>query len=569
MIQQALGQDRWAGTHRLLPRPVELIRLARVRADHRQAVVDAVSTLDTVRPPHTARIHDLLPDPDEEDGLWLVQERLADQTLDAAIRSGSLPAEAARALCQAVLPALAALHDSRHAHGDLSPARIRLTDRGPILTGFVTARVDTPSEQHLAPELWSRRSPSPTSDVYAFGVCLYEALTSTPPFPRGLPRGEYGRLHQNQGVPDLAARRPDLPPDLLRVVQQATQISPKARPRTARALLNLLDNTPTPATRPPVPAPAPEPAPAPAPAPEPAPVQVPVAERPSAAEAGSDRRWLVLPLATGAGLVLAAACGLGATTLLGPSGLSGLLHDGPRITVDNPTGAEVTVACSAGPERVRVGAILEPGEAQTLLLAGAPADCIAFTSDKAVQMRWRGEEPPAEGAPWTATVGEGLPDPAEPVDTGTEPDQVLLELLPSAEPEDTGGEEDGGGAVAAARPAPRPQPRPQPAAAEPEPAEPAEPVGLRVTVDDRRRLLARNIDVYVDGEQVGEAPVTWAVTPGSHTVRWVKSGRVDHTCTVEVGADGGAIQLDPSAPACPGEAPPEEAPLDSGLNAGD
>jgi hypothetical protein len=259
---------------------------------------------------------------------------------------------------------------------------------------------------------------------------------------------------------------------------------------------------------------------------------------------------MVLPLVAGGGLMLAALCGVAATTWLGPSGLPGLLHSGPRVTVDNPTAARVTVACSAGPERVRVGAILEPDESQTLLLAGAPADCIAFTPDKEIQMRWRGEALPAEGTTWAATIGDGIADADAEAAGAQEADELLLELLPSAAADtgeaDADVDEDAD-ALASASPPPRPRP-PRPA---PEVEEEVAPVGLRVTVDERRRRLAREVSVYVNGELVGEAPVTWAVQPGDHEIRWLKADKLDLTCVVSVGDDGAAVEVDPSEPACP------------------
>ena len=197
-----------------------------------------------------------------------------------------------------------------------------------------------------------------------------------------------------------------------------------------------------------------------------------------------------------------------------------------------------------------------------LLLSGAPADCIAFTSDKVVKMRWQGDVLPADGELWQATVGQGVVE----SDTGDAEvvDDILLELLPSAAV-DTGeplAVAPAAAPAAAPAPARRPARRPAP---EVEEEEAAVPVALQVTVNERRRRLARGVDVYVDDVLVGEAPVTVEVVPGEHVVRWVKSSRLDHRCVLQVAEAGASIQIDPGKPACPGE---EAAESDGGSDSG-
>jgi hypothetical protein len=240
-----------------------------------------------------------------------------------------------------------------------------------------------------------------------------------------------------------------------------------------------------------------------------------------------------------------------------PAGLAGFVHDGPQLSVKNPLSEAVTVACSSGLDRERVGAALGPSETQVLLLAGAPADCIAFTSDKTVTMRWREDVLPADGERWHATVGHGVSEESDTGDAVEVVDDILLELLPSASV-DTG-------EPVVEVPSPRPSPRVrQPVALVPAVEEAVEPVVLEVTVNDRRRRLARGVDVYVDGVLIGEAPVTVEVVPGDHVVRWVKASRLDHQCVLPVLDSGASVEIDPGQPACPGEVPSESSGGDSG-----
>jgi hypothetical protein len=46
------------------------------------------------------------------------------------------------------------------------------------------------------------------------------------------------------------------------------------------------------------------------------------------------------------------------------------------------------------------------------------------------------------------------------------------------------------------------------------------------------------VQVYLDGWQRGEAPLSLDVPPGRHELRWVKPGLVDRTCVIRVPEKG-------------------------------
>jgi serine/threonine protein kinase len=66
------------------------------------------------------------------------------------------------------------------------------------------------------------------TDIYGFGVIMFEALTGTPPFP-GEPGIELFAQIVDEPPPDLVAYRPDLPPEVALVVGRALAKQPDDR----------------------------------------------------------------------------------------------------------------------------------------------------------------------------------------------------------------------------------------------------------------------------------------------------------------------------------------------------
>jgi hypothetical protein len=190
--------------------------------------------------------------------LFLVMELVDGPSLARLLAGGPLAVDRAVRIASQVLAALEAAHLSGVVHRDVKPANVLLTASGDAKladfgiakrfddltdsvtrTGFV---VGTP--RYLAPEQALGQPLTPATDVYAVGVLLYEMLTGEAPYHGATP-AETALAHHVAPVPDLMARRPDVPPGVAAVVARALAKDPRERYASAGAMATALQRSPT------------------------------------------------------------------------------------------------------------------------------------------------------------------------------------------------------------------------------------------------------------------------------------------------------------------------------------
>ncbi|MDW8248277.1 MAG: tetratricopeptide repeat protein [Myxococcales bacterium] len=182
------------------------------------------------------------------------------QSLAARLgRSGPLHINEARPILKGILEVLALLHEKRLVHGNLklenvllerSPdgaTRVYVVDAGADrlrrrarAAGDVLGMVVTP--KIAAPELHRGKVADPRSDVYAFGILLYEVLTGKAPFLSTSPV-EAALLHLNKEPepPSLVAPRGWITKDLDGFLLSLLKKEPTDRPKDGRALLEAVE----------------------------------------------------------------------------------------------------------------------------------------------------------------------------------------------------------------------------------------------------------------------------------------------------------------------------------------
>jgi tRNA A-37 threonylcarbamoyl transferase component Bud32 len=216
----------------------------------------------SLKHPHIVQIHDF--GRDEACGLFFVMELLEGEPLDSRIERGG-PMEALHAvrLARQIAAAFAYAHDKGVVHRDLKSPNVFLvndevhTDFAKVLD-FGIARLEEPDEDHpgltktgavmgsppfMAPEQALGMAVDARTDIYAFGILLFEMLTGRLPFV-GKSTLEV-LLRQVSEAPPVPSEQPGcaaLPSDLEWLVLKCLAKSREDRVGSARELGQRLED---------------------------------------------------------------------------------------------------------------------------------------------------------------------------------------------------------------------------------------------------------------------------------------------------------------------------------------
>ena len=230
---------------------------------------------------------------------YLAMELIEGRTLDALIRErDEFPLPELLDLAVQVAEGLAAAHLRGVVHRDLKPGNVMITSDGTVkILDFGLARRLAPRPEgapfldsdsgdlsqsllgtiaYISPERALGRPGSPQSDLFSFGVMLYEMATGTRPFRGEVDTAVLAKIIECEPQP-LAQLRGDLPAGLIRIIGRCLRKASEDRYHDTRDLVAalaelrdeiagrsgaILATTPVPAPPPRV-SPAPRPMPAP------------------------------------------------------------------------------------------------------------------------------------------------------------------------------------------------------------------------------------------------------------------------------------------------------------------
>jgi eukaryotic-like serine/threonine-protein kinase len=188
-----------------------------------------------------------------------VMEYLRGETLEQLLaRRGRLPLAEAAPLFTGVAAALTAAHRRGIAHRDLKPANIFVIDDGGVLTPKIidfgiaklssdeTGAAKTKSgtllgtPRYMSPEQARGKSVDHRSDIYSFGLVIYETLTGTSPF-NGADDLEILVKHASHQPDPPCARFAGLPKAIDAIVLPMLDKDPERRPASLLPVARLLE----------------------------------------------------------------------------------------------------------------------------------------------------------------------------------------------------------------------------------------------------------------------------------------------------------------------------------------
>ena len=164
-----------------------------------------------------------------------------------SVRDG-LPVARALKWAREIAEGLRAAHSVGVVHRDVKPDNVLIDETGaarvsdfgmafsplPDALRFTQTGMTAGTPGYMAPELWRGAGAEIRSDVFSFGVTLYEMLTGR------LPQGNF---------PPVKKLRPDTPDSVDRIILGAMQPDPARRPSDMSAVLRALDVKPGLVTR--------------------------------------------------------------------------------------------------------------------------------------------------------------------------------------------------------------------------------------------------------------------------------------------------------------------------------
>jgi TolB-like protein/tRNA A-37 threonylcarbamoyl transferase component Bud32 len=239
---------------------IKLLRPETISDEHaRKRLVREARAAATLDHPNICSIYEV----GEADGRsFIAMQYVEGETLDARIKRKPLELKQSLTLASQVADALAEAHAHGIIHRDIKPGNIMVTSRAQamvmdfglarVIAGAVESEAETQSllttpgtivgtMPYMSPEQVRGEVLDGRSDIFSFGVVLYEMLSGRQPFASESAAATISAI-LNREPPTLLRYAPDLPEELQRIARKCLEKDRERRYQTMRDVAIDLDN---------------------------------------------------------------------------------------------------------------------------------------------------------------------------------------------------------------------------------------------------------------------------------------------------------------------------------------
>ena len=207
-------------------------------SDRRRRFIQEAQAASGLNHPNIITIYDIV---SEDDSEYMVMELVSGKTLADLIPPGGVGVAKTLQYSTQMADALRAAHAAGIVHRDLKPGNVMVTDSGLVkILDFGLAKINVATElteetqtigaapltvegsilgtvAYMSPEQAQGKKVDARSDIFSFGVVMYEMLTGTKAFPGDSAITTLTAILRDEVKP-IAELVPDVPPEVVEII---------------------------------------------------------------------------------------------------------------------------------------------------------------------------------------------------------------------------------------------------------------------------------------------------------------------------------------------------------------